>query len=187
MATVNVHITVTGDDGSELVGVGLITNSYGAGATSGIDVHGFLRFQSVTGPVSGATINSATITHNVTAIAGTPDTTCYGVDVDDAAAFSDPGNLPSAAARTTASSDADPAGTGSRTINVATQVQEIVNRAGWASGNDMAFVMIDNGTGENNWSAEDFQAAGTAEAFLDIDYTNPANKRRYTLTTLGVG
>lgn len=177
MATVSVGISDTLDDGSELPGVAFQTGSLAAGFISGVfEGNAFLRFLAVTGPTSGATINTATITLNITAIAGTPNTTVFGVDVDDAAAFSDPGNLPSAAAKTTASSDGDPAGTGTQTINVVTQVQEIINRAGWASGNDMAFVWDDNaGSGSNSWTAEDFQAAGTAHAVLDIDYTNPSN------------
>lgn len=188
MATVNVHITDTVDDGREGVGVLFQTTSDLAGFASGFRFLIFFRFLAITGPVSGATINSATITHNCTVVTGTPNTTCYGVDVDDAAQFTNPTNLPSNATKTTASSDADPAGTGSRTINVVTQVQEIINRPGWASGNDMAFVIDDNaGSGDNYWACEDLGDAGTAEAYLDIDYTNPANKRRYTLTTLGVG
>lgn len=190
MATVQVQITNTADDVQEAVGVALDTSAIVAGynASFGVPFAGGIRFRSVTGPVSGATVNSATLTLMIS-IGGTPNTTIYGVDVDDVAVWSDPGNLPSAAARTTASV-AGPTATGSQQINVATIVQEILNRAGWASGNDMAFVGIDNaGAGNNSWQADDIDDAGTDHAVLDIDYTNPggATLRRYSLTLGGVG
>lgn len=177
MATVQVEITDTNDDVAEFVGLLFAANSLSCGynGTFGVPIYAGLRFQSVTGPVSGATINSATITFNVTNINGTPNTTFYGVDADDPAVWANPGNLPSNATQTTASATGLTA-TGSQQVDVASIVQEIVNRAGWASGNDMAFVCEDNaGSGDNSWVAEDYQAAGTAEAVLDIDYTNPAS------------
>lgn len=186
MATVNVHITDTADDGNELPGVFYNTGAVQSGAFGGLQAWAFLRFLAVTGPVSGATINSATITLEVTDVSGSPDTTFYGVDADDPAQFADPGNLPSAATQTTANA-AGPTATGSQQVNVASIVQEIVNRAGWASGNDMAFVCEDNlNTGTNVWAADDLD--DTTEAVLDIDYTNPgATTRRYSLSLTGVG
>lgn len=192
MATVSVHITATGDDVTELVGFALVNDGSSGGlgqtVTSGLiggrDTWAGFRFLSVTGIASGATINSATITLNVTAIGGSPDTTFYGYATDNPGAWADPGNLPHNATKTSASVSG-PTATGTQTINVASAVQEIVNRVGWASGNNMAFVCDNNTTsgGDIYWSAEDYVAAGTAEAVLDIDYTN----RGKTLAALGVG
>lgn len=176
MATLQVKVTDTADDGWEIEG-GLESSIVAAGSDGGVSFSAFFRFLNVTVP-QGATIDSATLTVLITDVSGAPDTTLYGVDVDDAAAFADPGNLPSAATKTTASADPDPAGTGTKVITITTIVQEIVDRAGWASGNAMAFVADDNaGSGTNFWAAEDYEDAGTAEAILDITYTVPAAGR----------
>lgn len=186
MATLQVKITDTADDGYEVFG-SLTNMQFGVGYAGGATFLLYCRFLNVTVP-QGATIDSATLTLNITDISGTPDTTLYGVDEDNAAAFADPGNMPSAATKTTASADPDPAGTGSKVITITTIVQEIVDRAGWASGNAMAFVAGDNaGSGNNYWFAEDYEDAGTAEATLDITYTAGAAAVLYRRTLLGVG
>lgn len=174
MATLQVKVTDTAEDGTELVGLGLLTDQITAG-NEGVEANAFFRFLNVTLP-QGATVSSATITLNITAASGVLATTLYGVDADNAAAFADPGNLPSAATKTTASADPDPAGTGSKIITITDIVQEIVDRPGWASGNAMAFVADDDAS-SSTWSAEDYEAVGTAEATLDITYTVPATGR----------
>lgn len=174
MTAVQVKITDTADDGYEGSIFGLSASDVAAGYGAFETEIAFFRFLNVTVP-KGATIDSATLSLNITVVNGTPNTTLYGVDEDNAAAFADPGNMPSAATRTTASADPDPAGTGTKVITITTIVQEIVDRAGWASGNSMAFVADNNaGSGDNYWFAEDYEDAGTAEATLDITYTVPA-------------
>lgn len=174
MPTVNLAITDTADDGSEIVGLGLSTSLIRVGFDDNpisTEFVAFLRFLDVTIP-PGAVVSAATLTVNVTAVVGTPNTNVFGVDADNAAAFADPGNLPSAAVLTTASADSDPAGTGSHQIDVTSIAQEVLGRAGWASGNALALVFVDSaGTGEHNFDMEDFEAAGTAHATLDITYT----------------
>lgn len=169
MTTLQVKITDTADDGYEYSASVYISQVWG-GSYSGSALYGFFRFLNVTVP-QGATVSSATLTLNIISVAGTPNTTLYGVDADNAAAFADPGNLPSAATKTTASADPDPAATGTKVITITTIVQEIVDRAGWASGNAMAFVVDVHAGGTNYWLAEDYEDAGTAEATLDITYT----------------
>lgn len=180
MTAVQVKITDTADDGSELVDFGDLSTTEAAVA-SGIfegffgELNAFFRFVNVTVP-QGATIDSATLTLNIINISGTPNTSLYGVDVDNAAAFVDPGNMPSTATRTTASADPDPTGTGTKVITITAIVQEIVNRGGWASGNAMAFVIDDNaGSGTHYWEAEDLEAGPSDEAQLDITYTAGAS------------
>lgn len=129
-----------------------------------------LRFASVDLP-QGADISQATLTLTVSTVGGNPDTTCYGLAVDDLEAFADPGNLPSAIARTTASQPFAPNNSGSVGINVTTILQEIVNRAGWESGNALGFVFEDEvGSGENYWQAVGYSAATTPRMFLDITW-----------------
>ena len=171
MTTIQVKVTATTDDGTERIGANILTNIIAAGTDTVPVYNGFVRFLNVTAP-QGATVDSATLTLNITGITGTPNTTLYGVDADNAAAFSYPGNTPSSATKTTATADPDPAGTGTKVITITTIVQEIIDRGGWASGNAMAFVFINNDAGTSNfWQAEDYDSAGTAEATLDIAYT----------------
>ena len=188
MATLQVKVTDTADDGCEVVGIELLDFIIVAGWGGTAELDPFFRFLNVTVP-QGATIDSATLTLNITDVTGAPDTTLYGVDVDDAAAFADPGNLPSAATRTTASADPDPASAGTKVITITTIVQEIVDRGGWASGNAMAFVVADNaGSGDNTWSVEDYEdEEGTAKATLDITYTAGASVKPFRRSLLGVG
>lgn len=184
MATLQVKVTDTADDGYE-GGEGISTGTVSAGMSAGITKYAFLRFLNVTVP-QGATIDLATLTLNIVDVSS-PDTTLYGVDADNAAAFADPGNLPSAATWTTASADPDPAGTGTKVVTITTIVQEIVDRGGWASGNAMAFVAAGNSGFFSGWEAEDYEAAGTAEATLDITYTAGASVKPFRRSLLGVG
>ena len=151
---------------------GLVSVGYDEGF-GGVESNGGLRFLSV-GIDQGATISTAKITVNVINVTGTPDLIVYGVDADAAAAFADPGNLPSAATRTTASTAFAPTGTGSAEIDVKAIVQEIVNRVGYAGG-AIAFVIDDNaGAGTNYAEIEDIDAAGSNEAQLDVTYSTLA-------------
>ena len=180
MPTVNLAITDTADDGTEF-GTGALFQSdsvsWNAGFNSmfGVTATAFLRFLGVDVP-NGATVSDATLTVTVVSITGTPDTTWFGVDEDDVAQFASPGNLPTSATTTTASVDGDPPGTGVQSFDVTAIVQEIIDRAGWASGNAMAFVCKDNaGSGNNLWQGEDLEDGGGGEASLEITYTAAAS------------
>lgn len=166
---VSLSISETGDDAYDLSGaLGTTENSWQVGNNSflGAATAG-LRFQS-SGLAQGAPIAAATLSINVTAITGTPQSTVHGVDVDDAAQWSDPGVLPSGVDRTTASTAFNPTGTGIATVDVTSQIQEIVNRAGFAGG-AIALVLVDAaGSGDNLFNGEDFSDAGTDEATLEI-------------------
>lgn len=174
MATLNLAITDSADDGYEYGAGGefAATNpDFYAGFDTDTANYTFLRFQNVT-ITQGATINSATLTLNLIDVTGSPNTTWYGVAADNAAAFAAVTNIPSSSPHTTASAAFVPVGTGTKAINVATIVQEIVNRGGWASGNALALVNVDNvGAGAAYWAGEDLTSVGTAHATLDIDYT----------------
>lgn len=135
--------------------------------------YGGLRFQTV-GVPAGSTINSATLTVRTTGvIAGTPDLNFYGNDVDDAPAWANPGNRVKNITQTTAvANDATWTSDADNTVTVTSIVAEIVARAGWASGNDMAFGIFNNsGSGINFLRFAALDHATLTEARLSIDYT----------------
>lgn len=134
---------------------------------------GGFRFQNVTIP-QGATINSATLDVYLTSTTyDDPDVTIYGDDTDNAAAFTTTTNDLSSRPATTANVrwNAAGLGTGTKTTpDIATVIQEIVNRAGWASGNALAVLMVgyDSSTLLRIRTYEgDYSVAGE----LTVDYT----------------
>src|SRR5690606_20998312 len=73
--------------------------------------------------------------------------------------------------KTAAFTTITPSGTGLYTIGVTGIMQEIVNRAGWASGNDVRFGLFDNvGSGSNNVVMAALEHATRTEAQLEIEY-----------------
>lgn len=122
------------------------------------------RFVNATVP-QAATINSATL--NIAAVvAGAGTGTLNGQAVDDAPNWANgSGNGPVSMAKTTANQTYTAGTTGVKNIDVTAIVQEIVNRAGWASGNALR---IGFGTVSSLSSLVQFtDGTGT----LDIDYS----------------
>lgn len=99
----------------------------------------------------------------------------YGLDYDDCPDINSVGGW-SGATRTTASTTFNPGSTGSHAFDVTAIVQEIVNRGGWASGNDLGFI-IDATSGSGNTDFEDYSDGGSGEAQLEITLAagNPHN------------
>lgn len=146
---------------------------------SGVQFHVGLRFQEVPLPF-GATISSATLTVDREAQVGAPKVRFYGIEEGDAPAWADTeGNRPETAGpRTTAFSQIDGLDAGSNEIDVTTEIQEIIDDAAdpaWSADSDMrmAFIGSDEGDVLTYWGIEDFSAAGTDEAQLDVVYTVP--------------
>jgi len=97
----------------------------------------------------GATITSATLDFyiNDKGSGGNPNIKTTGIDVDDCPTFgSDLGQAETTA--NTTQSVAAPQGERFG-ITVTSLVQEIVNRAGWLSGNNLGFYINDNGSASN--------------------------------------
>ena len=100
-----------------------------------------------------------------------------GEDTDDAAAFANVKNNLSSRATTDASAAWAPgawntvgqAGFNQRTSDLSDIVEEIVSRAGWDAGNDMAFVF----TGSGKRTAEAFESGAATAPLLHIEYTVP--------------
>ena len=142
-----------------------------------------LRFTNVTIP-QGATIVSAKITFTATATDGdTVDTEIFGVDEDDTASFS---SDPTGRAQTTASAFWDIAGTTAEaeydTSSLTSVVQEIVDRAGWASGNDMGFLIEDDASTNGKQLTFYGYDSSTAKApLLTIVYVDVSGNSRTIL------
>lgn len=168
------NIVAGGDDGHQSVfgwSSGFPTHELGQYIWAFGHYHPGHRFQTVAID-NAATITAATITVNVVTVGGNPGTgIIYGDDVDDAAAWSG-STAVTGITKTTASKSVSVGATGFYAADVASIVQEIVNRGGWASGNDMRFGWISNVPGTGYYADfEDYTNAGTDEAQLDVTFT----------------
>jgi hypothetical protein len=180
-----VGISAGGDDGSNS-GTGWSAVAEFIGNDGAVNSIG-LRWLNVTVP-QGATITSATViliprnavTGTITNVHGT----WFGVDEDNVAQFSDGGieALSGAFTPTTASTNFDPTtwvvdDPDDQTYDITSIVQEIVNRAGWSSGNAMALVLLDDSTANGNsaraWDFTDGNtpSSSSAGSKLTITYT----------------
>lgn len=153
----------------------------GSGITTKSGKNGAFRFQTVNVP-NAATINSAVLTIRVTGSSGSQTSTMAGENVDSAPAWANhTANAPQNMAATTATTTVNVLAAGLRTIDVKTACQEIVNRAGWVANNHMRFGWtVTTGMTSSYMYIEEYEAAGTDEAQLDIDYT--AGGASYTIT-----
>ncbi|WP_095045564.1 hypothetical protein [Candidatus Promineifilum breve] len=173
MSTYSATISASGDDARETGGS---VNLTGANVTFQANNHyGGLRFVNVTIP-AGSTINSAGLTVILpSASFDDPDLTIWGQDSDDAATFTTTANDVSGRTATTATTlwTAGNIGTGAKTSpSLAGIIQEIINRAGWASGNDIALILKANSTSPFRYNAYD--GGGADYATLAVDYTAPS-------------
>ncbi len=155
----------------------------GFGTTSTIQIgvsggptywNGFFRFQTVAIP-QGATITGATLTLEFTNTEASLswDVDVFANDVDNAVSPTDYTSA-EALALTTAFYNWVISGgwtTGDKTSgSIAAVIQEVVSRAGWASGNDLMLVVKDSGSGADAWIRDRSGNAATA-ARLSVTYT----------------
>ena len=133
-----------------------------------------MRFTNVTVP-NGATISSAYTQFQVDETnSGATNINIQGQAIDDAPTFTSGNSNISSRSRTSASVAWAPvawttvgeAGPDQRTPDIKAVMQEIVNRPGWASGNDM--VIIITGSGER--TAEAYNGSSSGAALLHIEY-----------------
>ena len=127
-------------------------------------------FTSVTVP-KNAVITSATLQVGIQDVYGTPATRCYGEAADNPTAVTTAvdGN---SRALTTAYIDPGITTTGTKTLTVTTIVQELVNRAGWVSGQNMNLMLRDNGSLESaNNFYDDYGSLASYPRVLTINYT----------------
>jgi hypothetical protein len=126
-----------------------------------------LRFQTIDIP-QGATIDSATLTLKRISTSGSPTINIYGSDVDNAPAWGS-GNRVKDITKTAAFTVLDTANATSAN-DVTAIIQELVDRPGWASGNDISFGFFQPSTG-GNWKGYSFEKGGADIPTLDITYT----------------
>lgn len=185
--TVTEDIAADADDGHEANGawVGAVS-PIRIGKGNGYTFHLGFRFTTLAID-QGATINSATLKLNYEfSQYGGGGGTLYGSAVDNAAQWS--GSVkPSNRTKTTASATfARHTTSGIKSFTVTSIVQEIINRAGWASGNSISLFALQTETTDRQTRFEDFSGAGTDEAQLEIDYTaggggGGTNRRRRSI------
>lgn len=178
MPTLDLSITASADDGywrEDAVtfdNSGTLLNS-GAAGGAGSDINIFMRFVNVTIP-PGATITAAYLTVNM--VSGDTGTlhNIYAEDADNPTAVSSAANGNSRVRTTAFTAWDNPRGAGTGVMNspdIASVIQEIVDRAGWASGNAIQILFDDDGTSAgNSISLESFDNSGTDEPILHIEY-----------------
>lgn len=146
------------------------------GATTANQISGGFLFRGVTIP-AGATVTSATLSLKEDGFGSAPvGTIIYAEDVDDSADFLATADVISRA-RTSASVSWTIPGTGgawNTSGNIASCIQEVVDRAGWVSGNALTVLVIAQSAGStaafNAISYDGGLGAGN-EAKLEITYT----------------
>lgn len=183
MPTLNEQVSAGADDARSNSTGGSYNNNqttYYIGKKGGVDYWIGHRFQAVAVP-QGATIESAILDlYNATIGQGSEvSMLVVGNDVDDAAAYG-VSNKPSDNVDTSASElftfdvSAFQAaqGFGNVTWDIASIIQEIVDRTGWVSGNDLAIVTRDGGSAaDNNISISTYDRASDRGAKLTITYS----------------
>ena len=134
----------------------------------------------------GATIDAATLTTERVGGVGSPTATIYGDDADNCNDFA-AGERIRNLTKTSASTSFNVA-TGVQTHNVAAIIQEIIDRAGWASGNAVRLGVF-AGTGAGGWRGVYLatDAHPTAQSpKLDITYTEAGGGAVQTQPPVGI-
>ena len=173
--TLDVPISVSSDDAEESAGTVARANpNLKIVLRSGVNQTVGLRFAGLTIP-PGATIQNAYVQfQTAAATTGACSLLVEGQAADNPVTFARTTNNISSRPRTSASAGWSPAtwptvgahGADQQTPNLSAIVQELVNRAGWASGNAMAFII----TGTGVRTAESFDGAIFAPV-LHVEYT----------------
>ena len=183
MPTVNLQIAEDADDGHLTVGFGLSPGGVSlAMGRDGFIYHAWLRFVNVTVP-QAATITAATLV--ITGKNGESTAVELLIDGNDADNAANPVSEAGfdAMARTTAAVAWDFSTTWTADVeftspDISTVIQEVVDRAGWASGNALiVFVRNDLGAGaDNRRIGQTYAGAPAKSAKLNITYAGSGGK-----------
>ena len=190
------RVTHAGDDG-RYINTGWYQDvNYTMGRSHlAFDFGALFRWTNVTVP-AGSTIDSAYIQFvaNFDLSVDTVNLMVEGIDEDDTATFGD--SSPLGRDKTTANvvwnavphwtTDQDDVDT--RTPDIASVIQEIIDRGGWASGNALALHVKNNGstTGVNAYRcAYDYDSGEGKSAQLTINYTLPIQDSGVRIYTSG--
>ena len=135
-----------------------------------------MRFLNVTIP-QGTEVKNAYIRFTADETSSSNVTvTFFGEDVDDAVTFAtNSGNI-SSRTKTSASVDWTPdpwtsEGATHDSPDLTTIAQEIINRSGWNSGNDLVFIVT--GTSTNKRTADSYRGGASNRPLLHIEYCTP--------------
>lgn len=140
-------------------------NTYNVGA----------RFTGVTVP-QGATINTATVTFESKYVNAGYVIGIYAEATDSAAAFNGSSRRPSQLTPTTASHTVTTgiaASSTGQTLPFTAPLQEIVDRTGWVSGGHVALLLLNEGSGTQNyfWLRNLEFTGGGQDMTLTVDFT----------------
>ena len=126
----------------------------------------------------GSDVTLAEVTYNCDfTYGGTGDLTYKGEASDDAPVWNhaDAKGIWTMSVTTASALEPRPASTGTYVVDVTDIVDEIVNRAGWASGNAIRIGLRDpDNLTSGQFQVEDYNDAGTAEANLSVTFSPPA-------------
>ena len=172
-----VRVATGNDDGEERVdnGTMYLTSSdlelISDGATAQLVG---MRFTNVTVP-NGTSIANAYVQFQVDELnSGATNVNVQGQAIDDAPTFTTSNSNISSRSRTTAAvpwapvawNTVNDAGPDQRTPDISAVIQEIVNRPGWVSGNDIVIIL----TGSGERTAESYNGVAAAAPLLHIEY-----------------
>lgn len=187
MTTLNLQVGASADDARQSNTDTVSTNATAADS-DGVDEHIGLRWTGVT-IAGGATIDDAICSIHIPDVGfDEPKHQIRGEDADNAGAFTTGNNDIDGRTRTTASvqwNSADLgigaasfqewgcATAGGAGASVASIVQEIVDRAGWAEGNALVMIFEQHTSSDTNrdLGMTTYDGGTTNAAKLDIDYT----------------
>ncbi len=173
--TIDPIVSASADDGAQN---GASMDITGTQPRLGLITHLGHRFV-LTGPASGDTIDVAYQTTNQPASFAdeVDDVDLYCQATDNAAAFTttdnDISNRTSTSAVVTWNPDPIDIGTGDQNgPSLVSPIQEVINRAGWSSGNGLALIMIQTpATSGTDWRVRHYDGSTTECPRLHIEYT----------------
>lgn len=135
-----------------------------------------LRFQNVTIP-PGSTIDAAYVTvEGVSTAVDDPNVNIHCEASDNALDFAT-GSAASLRSLTTAFTQWTATGIGTGRTNspsIVAAIQEVINRAGWASGNALMVLMVGRSDAASQLRVDSYELAPEQAAAVHIEYTAPA-------------
>ena len=180
-STIEVRVASDNDDAEEAESGSMYRNSsdlelvYDTYQNQGSQQVG-MRFLNITIP-QGTVITNAYLQFTVDETSSSScSLTIYGEDTDDATQFSSSSNNISGRTKTSASVDWTPdswtsVGANHNSPDLQSIAQEIVNRSGWNSGNDMVLIVTGTGTGKR--TAESYRGSSSKAPLIHIEYCTP--------------
>ncbi len=185
MATFTQSITATANDGNRFGSTwDLYAYNY-LGTSGGSSLDCYFRFTNVTIP-KDATITSASLTLKAGGTSSGSVVCNIGVSAEDSASM--PSSVANANGRGYAGSPSSwtipnvSAGSTYASQDFASSVQDLVNRSGWASGNNLLVMVRNNGSSVYRTFNSYDNGYGSS---LSISYTDPATGQPVTLRFAG--